>query len=491
MSFDITKWSIENLEIKDPSAKAILNSLANALNSKTGECCPSISRIVRETALSRSTVIRKINWLKNEGWISLKRDYTDNGGLKSNHYTIHQGRVQISIQKHHDTSQCIDDTSQCIDDTSQCIDDTSQCIDDTRASVMVTPLYKEDIQRNILSVSSLRSETESSVFSPSSKTDILSKARARENPEIENQQNSEMSANEQSEKQKNEPIGQNENQAWQEQKTKSPPQEPKQQRCSQAETLAISETTLGRERPQVAPPRAAGFGANSGMSGDGGGGAGSIEHYESLKEKPRIDSQEGVLMSDDVEYQTEPQNAPASQNGLEKANSQAGNRKIKYPADFEAAWKAYPTTPNMSKKEGFDQWRKIDEEDRKAVARAIPQYQKFLKSKPDHPVIHFCRFISKRRFDGFVEQAGGGSTVQGENGAQKPKSWLLGDPRKFSDEQWQKILNVSRNSLRWWRSWGAIPGQEGCLVPEHLLRKGQSGDGYLWDYDKQMDRVAA
>lgn len=47
-------------------------------------------------------------------------------------------------------------------------------------------------------------------------------------------------------------------------------------------------------------------------------------------------------------------------------------KRQSYPEAFEAAWKAYPTTVNMSKAEGFKEWAKLDPEDQQNVAKAIP-----------------------------------------------------------------------------------------------------------------------
>ncbi len=77
--------------------------------------------------------------------------------------------------------------------------------------------------------------------------------------------------------------------------------------------------------------------------------------------------------------------------------------KLKYPAAFQGWWLAYPTTPVMSKKEANAAWNRLSEPDRLAAITALPKYREWLKSKPDHPVVHACRFLSQRRFDGFEE----------------------------------------------------------------------------------------
>lgn len=75
----------------------------------------------------------------------------------------------------------------------------------------------------------------------------------------------------------------------------------------------------------------------------------------------------------------------------------------RYPEDFENGfWKPYPRTPVMSKKEALTAWKRLAPEDREKAVAAVNPYLAFLRSKPDHPAVHACRFLSQRRFDGFA-----------------------------------------------------------------------------------------
>lgn len=101
-------------------------------------------------------------------------------------------------------------------------------------------------------------------------------------------------------------------------------------------------------------------------------------------------------------------------------------RKLKYPAAFEGWWLAYPRTPVMSKKEAISAWNRLSEPDRLLAVAALPKYREFLKSKSDHPVVHACRFLSQRRFDGFEEIATEPASLQGfyaEFGSQELDAW--------------------------------------------------------------------
>jgi hypothetical protein len=77
--------------------------------------------------------------------------------------------------------------------------------------------------------------------------------------------------------------------------------------------------------------------------------------------------------------------------------------RLKYPPAFEGWWLAYPKTQVMSKKEALTAWNRLSPDDHLAAVAALAKYRAFLQSKPDHPAVHACRFLSQRRFDGFAE----------------------------------------------------------------------------------------
>jgi len=134
-------------------------------------------------------------------------------------------------------------------------------------------------------------------------------------------------------------------------------------------------------------------------------------------------------------------------------------KRSSYPDAFESFWLIYPTTANMSKKEAFDAWKKLDVEDREKCARAVGAYRAYLRGKPDLEVIHACRFISKRRFDGFADVG-------------------LKLVEAVSEETWVVRLRRARKIAQWSSAeWGPSPGTDGCRVPSHLL---DPADGSGW-----------
>jgi uncharacterized protein YdaU (DUF1376 family) len=87
-----------------------------------------------------------------------------------------------------------------------------------------------------------------------------------------------------------------------------------------------------------------------------------------------------------------------------ETKKQKPKRKLSDP-EFEEFWVSYPKTPNMSKKEAWDVWKRLTPEDRALAIRAVPRYRAWLKGKADKApeTVHACRFLSKRRFDGFAQ----------------------------------------------------------------------------------------
>lgn len=74
-----------------------------------------------------------------------------------------------------------------------------------------------------------------------------------------------------------------------------------------------------------------------------------------------------------------------------------------YTQQFEDFWKRYPRTPIMSKKEAWAAWKKLSGPDHAKALSAVPKYIDWLAGQRDCPVVHACRFLSQRRFDGLLE----------------------------------------------------------------------------------------
>jgi hypothetical protein len=136
--------------------------------------------------------------------------------------------------------------------------------------------------------------------------------------------------------------------------------------------------------------------------------------------------------------------------------SPAKPKKVIYPADFEACWRVYPTDQNMSKSKALTAWRRLTAEDRALVLPSLPSFNAYCRKDPTYRPVHFVRYLSERRFEGFAPLPAAAPT----------------------DADWLKRLGVARSNRTWsTANWGPKPGEAGCMIPAGLI---QPGDGEGW-----------
>lgn len=75
-------------DVGEVAAKMLLVCIANAHNTATGVCCPSIERLAKESTMSRSSVKRWLRWLEEEGFIEVQENRDSNARQLSNSYRI-------------------------------------------------------------------------------------------------------------------------------------------------------------------------------------------------------------------------------------------------------------------------------------------------------------------------------------------------------------------------------------------------------------------
>ena len=85
---------------------------------------------------------------------------------------------------------------------------------------------------------------------------------------------------------------------------------------------------------------------------------------------------------------------------------EGGKKPVKtrksYAEAFEQFWNAYPTDKMMSKSNASKQFAKLSPEDRQAAIAAVAPFKVWLAGQKDYRTLHAERFISQRRFDGFM-----------------------------------------------------------------------------------------
>lgn len=84
MSFEAVSWAWKQKALK-PFEKLILVALADRHNPDHG-CFPSIGKIIEDTGISRSSVLRTISQLQAKGLIKKESAYRDNKSQTSNRY---------------------------------------------------------------------------------------------------------------------------------------------------------------------------------------------------------------------------------------------------------------------------------------------------------------------------------------------------------------------------------------------------------------------
>lgn len=82
--------------------------------------------------------------------------------------------------------------------------------------------------------------------------------------------------------------------------------------------------------------------------------------------------------------------------------------KKNYTAAFDAFWLAYPIDALMSKSKAFEKWQRLSAADRASAMAALPGFRAHCANDPTYRPVHAERFLSQRRFDGFVEAAKAG-----------------------------------------------------------------------------------
>lgn len=131
-----------------------------------------------------------------------------------------------------------------------------------------------------------------------------------------------------------------------------------------------------------------------------------------------------------------------------------GRRKANaYTPEYEAFWKAYPSTIGQTKMDGFKAWQNLTSDQQAQAMASLPSYAKLLRDNPTRSVKHVQGYLNGRMFESFAAS----------------------DPQQTD---WPKRLTYGRQWKQWpVHQWGPMPGQPGCKVPSALLIE---GDGAGW-----------
>jgi hypothetical protein len=130
--------------------------------------------------------------------------------------------------------------------------------------------------------------------------------------------------------------------------------------------------------------------------------------------------------------------------GLDKSNPRPKRKSVRTTNDDEFClfWDGYPTDANMSKKEAFQAWQKLDDEQRKLAIESLPAFKAYCRKNPDYRPVHANRYLSKDRYLGHVATA---KVISGrvfvEKGSAQWDAWC----RSWATERGSKPPTSERN----------------------------------------------
>jgi len=123
-------------------------------------------------------------------------------------------------------------------------------------------------------------------------------------------------------------------------------------------------------------------------------------------------------VSDTKEENSEPNRVPIDEPYTQKPDTReeqidatasctkpAKKGRATYPQEFEEFWKEYPTDSLMSKKLAAAQFARLSPEDRVSARISLSAFKRYCQQKLDYRPVHAERYLSQRRFDGFLEAA--------------------------------------------------------------------------------------
>ncbi len=169
-----------------------------------------------------------------------------------------------------------------------------------------------------------------------------------------------------------------------------------------------------------------------------------------------------MLLSPSAPAQTEQTEQDREENTDASASLSLGlgepeAKSPKYPADFEAVWRAYPHFPGRSsKKATFGIWRRLTPARRIALPSAIARYaREGREPKADCGAPAMERWLTRE-----LDLNWAGPEPTSSNAAAAPDS----------DTKWRRWLREFRQNRYWPEAdAGPRPGRAGCRVPAALL----------------------
>lgn len=164
------------------------------------------------------------------------------------------------------------------------------------------------------------------------------------------------------------------------------------------------------------------------------------EKQRLLKENKGVE--EGVTQRNAVTEQgvTSDNILPLEVKGSEEGKKEIARVRKKYPELYEKFWKAYPTDGGMSKSEAFKHWQRLTEDEKGLAISAIPAFKRWVeKQGDDYRIVHACRYLSQRRFEGFREES--------EKMAERASTTVYVKYGTDAGDAWERYYKTVRNKI--------------------------------------------
>lgn len=102
-----------------------------------------------------------------------------------------------------------------------------------------------------------------------------------------------------------------------------------------------------------------------------------------------------------INYQLSTEEETSEQ--VSDVRTKPAKRRNSYSDRFQEFWSGYPVDPLMSKAKAAVAFGKLEDEDQEKAIRSVPAFAAYCAAHPDYRPVHAVKFITDRRFDGFIK----------------------------------------------------------------------------------------
>lgn len=151
-----------------------------------------------------------------------------------------------------------------------------------------------------------------------------------------------------------------------------------------------------------------------------------------MRKAREIKRKEREQLREHGEHRSNPTSLSNSSDNSEKKEIDVGNERANvtrdasppkkrktYPPLFETFWTAFPTDDGMSKAEAGAAWTRLNDKEQQEAIDGVPGFKAWAaKQGAEYRMLHACRYLSKKRFEGFAKRAEQTVARMAANGAQ-------------------------------------------------------------------------